>query len=52
MPNSSDAGNPEDHENASNIDWNSNMVVVDAEFFDAEVDEESWDEICGKTESV
>ena len=52
LPDSGDAGKPENHEDAGDIDGESDAVVLGAEDFDGEVNEEGGNKISGKTESV
>lgn len=52
LPDGGDAGDPDNHEDAGNVDWDGDAVVIRTENFDGEINEECGDKISGRAEAL
>ena len=52
LPDSGDTGNPENHENASDINWNGDAIVFSTKLFDGQENKDERDRIGGIAETT
>ena len=51
LPDGADTGEPEKHEDACNINWKSDAVILGAEDLNGKIDEDSWNKIGSETDA-